>query len=316
MSGVLVVAEYAEGRLADSAHNLVTAALALREPVSLGVVSRNIDQLSVQGAISGVDDILVVRTDSERFDPEIQSAAVRQMIEQLRPLAIVMAFTIRAASFAAGLAESLNLGFASDVVGLSRGDAGELLAVRPAYGGKVHAELAFSAESPTMALLRPDVWQGAEAGGAPRLRELSFQSSVTSRIRHREYLRPEAGVDLTRADVIFALGRGVGEQKNIELFAEIAKQMNVALGASRPLVDAGWMPAPHQVGQTGVTVKPRLYVAFGISGALQHLSGMQLSKTIVAINSDKDAAIFDFADFGAVADIHEVAKEMRAKLGS
>ncbi len=123
------------------------------------------------------------------------------------------------------------------------------------------------------------------------------------------------GVDLTLADVIFNLGCGVGEQGNIEPFAAVAKRMDVALGASRPLVDAGWLPASHQVGQTGVIVKPRLYVAFGISGAIQHLVGMQASNTVVAINSDPDAAIFDFSDIGAVADINEVAKQMKVLLG-
>jgi electron transfer flavoprotein alpha subunit len=121
-------------------------------------------------------------------------------------------------------------------------------------------------------------------------------------------------VDLKRADVVLAVGRGVGAQENIGVFAELAEQLGAVLGASRPLVDAGWLPPAHQVGQTGVTVKPKVYVAFGISGAIQHLAGMQASKTIVAVNTDEAAPIFNVATVGAVADINEVAEQMKLLL--
>lgn len=315
MSGILVVAECADGQLGELTAQLVMAAVALGGRVTLGFVAGDVGQVAAQCAISGVDEIVAVRVDSEAFDHEVQSAAIRAMIEQVHPKVVLMGYTIRTTSFAAGLAESLDLGFASDVVGLSRGLAGELVAVRPMYGGKIHAELAFSGESSALVLLRPNVLQTAAPGGAPHVRELSFDPSGISRVRHREYRRPAEGVDLRCADVIFSVGRGVGEQKNIQPFAEIAQRMGAALGASRPVVDAGWLPAPHQVGQTGITVKPKLYVAFGISGAMQHLVGMQSSTTIVAVNTDSDAPIFDVADVGAVADIHEVAEQIKALLG-
>ncbi len=313
MSGTLVVAEWIDGQLAATAPNLISAAARLGGPVTLGVVTAEVDQVAGQAGFAGVGEILAVRADTADFDAEHFAAAVGAMIQALKPSLVLMAYSIRSASFAAALAEALDLGFASDVVTLER-VGGELLATRPVYGGKVHAEVAFSSEVPALALLRADLWPAASPAPASAVRELELPARAPSRVRHRDYRRPEAGVDLRRADVIFAVGRGVGEQANIEPFAAIAKRLDVALGASRPLIDAGWLPAPHQVGQTGVIVKPRLYVAFGISGALQHLVGMQGSSTVVAVNSDPEAAIFDFADVGAVADINEVAKELQALL--
>ena len=313
MNGTLVIADIVDGQLGATTSNLVAAAASLGEPVTLGVVGES--DPAGETALVGLERLATVRVPTHTFDAERQAAAVKAMIADLKPRAVLMAYSIRAASYGAALAESLDLAFVSDVVALQKDKDGTLLATRPLYGGKVHAEFALSADAPALLLLRADIWPEAAPGAPPAKHDIST-TVPEGRVRHVEYLRPEEGVDLTRADVIFALGRGVGEQSKIEPFAAVAKQMDVALGASRPLVDAGWLPAPHQVGQTGVVVKPLLYVAFGISGAVQHLAGMQASKTIVAVNSDPDAAIFDFADVGAVADANEVAKELMAKLGA
>lgn len=316
MSGILVVAECSNGDIGDQTAQLVAAAAALGSPTTLGIAAKDVDRASAKGAITRVDEIVTVRLQSDDFDHEVQSAAVRTMIETVRPQVVLMGYTIRAASFGAGIAEALGSGFASDVISISRGDLGELLVVRSLFGGKVNLELEFSADEPLLALLRPGVWKPAAPGGAPPVQELMFDPPASRRVRHRQYRRPEEGVDLKRADVIFTVGRGVGDQQKIQPFAEIAERLGAALGASKPVVDAGWLPAPHQVGQTGVTVKPRLYVAFGVSGALQHLAGMQSSNKIVAINTDPDAAIFGVAHEGAVADIHEVAEHLKVLLGN
>ncbi|GAA1809433.1 electron transfer flavoprotein subunit alpha/FixB family protein [Planosporangium flavigriseum] len=312
MSGVLVVTEVVDGRLDESVRELVTAAVAVGGPVTLGVAAADVDAVLADTAIAGVDEVVTVRLAAGGFDHELQRHAVRAMIEQVTPDVVVLGYTIRAAAYAAALAEELGLGFASDVVGLSR-DAGELVAIKPVYGGKVYAELGFASDAAVLVTLRPGVWEQAEVAGAPAaVREVALGGSAVSRVRHVEYLAPAGGVDLKRADVIFSVGRGVGAKENIEKFAEIANKLGAGLGASRPLVDSGWLPAAHQVGQTGVSVKPKLYVAFGISGALQHLAGMSGSKKIIAINTDKDAPIFNVADVGAVADILEVADELKA----
>lgn len=315
MSSALVVAECVGTDLQESSAQLITAARELCDFVSLGIVCQDIERMCGQARFAVVDDIVAVRADADVFDHDSHAAAVRTMFEQIGPEVVLMTYTIRAASFAAALAEALDLGFVSDVVGLRRDEDGEIVAIRSMFGGKVHAELGFVGGGPIMALLRPDVWTPSETGETLPVRELELGARAPSRVRHREYRHPEAGVDLTRAPVVFTVGRGVGERDKIQPFAEIAERMGVALGASRPVVDAGWLPAPHQVGQTGVTVKPRLYVAFGVSGALQHLVGMQSSSTIVAVNTDPEAAIFDVAHEGAVADIHEVAEHIQILLG-
>lgn len=315
MKGVLIVAECLNGRVADSARSLVNAAKAFGERVTLGLLCDASPEMLSQACIVGVDDLLVMPVASSDFDAEFSAAAVKAMMADTSPRLVLMPYTIRSASFAPAVAESLNLGFVSDAVALRGGEGGGIVAARPVYGGKIQVELELSSEAPALVLVRGDAWPAAEIGPPVAAREIAAPPPAAPRVRHVGYQRPPAGVDLTRADVIFAVGRGVGEAQNVAQFAVIAEKLGVGLGASRPLVDSGWLPAPHQVGQTGVTVKPKLYVAFGISGAAQHLSGMQASGAIVAVNTDRDAAIFDFADVGAVADINEVAKEMLTRLG-
>jgi len=159
-------------------------------------------------------------------------------------------------------------------------------------------------------LLRPTVWPPAAAGGSPTVSEHALEA-VQSRARHRELREAARGdVDITTADFLLSIGRGIGEQENIAMFEELAEKIGATLAVSRPIVDAGWMPNARQVGQSGKTVKPKVYLAFGISGAVQHLAGMKTSETIIAVNTDPEAAIFDVAHYGAVADLFDVAEEL------
>jgi len=160
-------------------------------------------------------------------------------------------------------------------------------------------------------LLRPTAWAPAEGAGSAAVS--SFASPTgPSRARHVEFVEAAASadVDITQADFLLSIGRGIGEKENIDVFRELSEKMGATLSASRPLVDAGWMPASRQVGQSGKTVKPRVYLAFGISGAVQHLAGMTTAGTIVAVNTDPEAAIFNVAHYGAVADLFDVAEEL------
>ena len=312
MSGALVVTQVVDGHLEDSVRELVTAAVELGGPVTLGVVAEDPAAVVAETAIAGVDAVVAARVPAG-FDPDTARAAVAALIEQVGPDVVLLAHSIRSASFAAGLAAEAGLGFAADVVQLRRED-GAVVAVKPVYGGKVLAELDFPGRQRVLALVRSNVWEAAgDAAAAPAATEVALPA-VERRVRHVEYRVPESGVDLKRADVVLAVGRGVGAQENIGIFVELAEQLGAVLGASRPLVDAGWLPPAHQVGQTGVTVKPKVYVAFGISGAIQHLAGMQASKTIVAVNTDEAAPIFNVATVGAVADINEVAEQMKLLL--
>ena len=161
-----------------------------------------------------------------------------------------------------------------------------------------------------MLLLRPTVWPPAEGGGSPRISELRV-TFPPSRARHKEFVeQPRADVDIGEADFLLAIGRGIGDKENIPTFEQLAEKMGATLAVSRPLVDAGWMPNSRQVGQSGKTVKPKVYLAMGISGAVQHLAGMKTSGTIIAVNTDPEAAIYSTAHYGAVADLFEVAEEL------
>ena len=307
----LVVAEIVDGALSAVTTEAITAAVSLGGDVVLAVVAPDPATLLAQAGLVGVSEIVTVTASGTDRDHEQAVQVVTALIADVQPDVVLAGFTIRAASYAAAVAQNLDLALVADAVGLSVDEGGAVTATRSIYDGRVHATVAFPTERPVFALLRASVWAAAEPGAVPSSRRLAVDVTPP-RVRSIELARPAGDIDLTRSDVIIAIGRGVGSQENIAVFAEIASKLGVALGASRPIVDAGWLPAVHQVGQTGVTVKPRVYIALGISGALHHIAGMQGSQTIVAVNSDKDAPIFGFADVGAVADIHEVAEQLQS----
>ena len=191
-----------------------------------------------------------------------------------------------------------------------RDEGRSLVAERAFYGGKVYAEIDFPEKETILLMLRPATWAPAEGAGSASVTELAI-AAPESRARHLEFVEaPVADVDITTADFLLSIGRGIGEKDNIPVFEELAEKMGATLSVSRPIVDAGWMPAARQVGQSGKTVKPKIYLAFGISGAVQHLAGMKTSGTIIAVNTDPEASIFNVAHYGAVADLFDVAEEL------
>jgi electron transfer flavoprotein alpha subunit len=207
------------------------------------------------------------------------------------------------------VAAKLGLGFASDVHDLAL-EGGAMIATRSFYGGKVHAELEFPPGRPVLLLIRPTAFAPAPAGASPSTSVVSVDVP-SSRARHLDFQEAAVGdVDITSADFLLSIGRGIGEQDAIPQFERLAEKLGAVLSVSRPLVDAGWMPNARQVGQSGKTVKPKVYLALGISGAVQHLAGMKTSGTIIAVNTDPEAAIFNVAHYGAVADLFDVADEL------
>ncbi|MCW2952407.1 MAG: electron transfer flavoprotein alpha subunit [Conexibacter sp.] len=319
MPGVLIVAEHLQGELRDVTAELVSAGRQLSEQgggrVVLAVLARDPDALAEAGRLDGVDEVVRVPVAEQEFNAEIVTAALAALIEAREPAVVLAGFTVNGMGFGAALALRAGLGFATDVVGCAL-ERGQVVALRRFYGGKVEAELEFPQRNRVLLLLRPTIWPAAAPGGAAEVTTFDGAAPPPSvRTRHREFVAPPAGdVDITLADVVLAIGRGVGERDNIPRFASLADTLGATLAASRPLIDAGWMPAERQVGQSGKTVKPEVYLAFGVSGAVQHLAGMKASKTIVAVNSDPDAAIFDVADYGAVADVFAVAEELEKLL--
>jgi electron transfer flavoprotein alpha subunit len=227
-----------------------------------------------------------------------------------RPRVVLLGFTVNAMGYAPAVAAKLGLGFASDVHGVAFAGE-EIVATRSFYGGKVDAELVFPGAETVVLLLRPTTWAAAEGAGSARRSALDVATGAP-RARHVEFLEPAAStdVDITQAEFLLSVGRGIGDADAIAQLEALARKMGATLSVSRPIVDAGWMPASRQVGQSGKTVKPKVYLALGISGAVQHLAGMKASGTIVAVNTDPEAAIFGVAHYGAVLDLFDVAEEL------
>jgi electron transfer flavoprotein alpha subunit len=307
MNGTLIVAEYLRGELRDITRELVTAAHDLGEPVAVAVIARDPSQFDVN--LDGVDEIVNVPVEQEEFENDVYQSALEALIAERHPYAVLLGFTVNSMGYGPAVAAKLGLGFASDVHGLSReGEA--VVATRSFYGGKVDAELEFPAERPVLLLVRPTAFAPAESGGSAATTHVAVELPA-SRARHLEFQDAAVGdVDIATADFLLSIGRGIGEQEAIPQFEQLAEKLGAVLSVSRPLVDAGWMPNARQVGQSGKTVKPKVYLALGISGAVQHLAGMKTSETIIAVNTDPEAAIFNVAHFGAVADLFDVAEEL------
>jgi len=302
----LVVAEHVRGALRPVTLELIAAAGDLGGPVAVAVIAADPSTLTDAVNVEGVDEVLAVRVEQEAFENDVYQQAVEALIEERDPRAVLMGFTVDSMGYAPALAAKLGLGFASDVLAL-REEGGEIVAERSYYGAKVNAEVEFPGHDRVVLLIRPTSWQPAGGSGSATVAEIAVPAA-SSRARHVDWVEVQAGdVDITTADLLLSVGRGVGEKENLEQFEGLAGRMGATLSVSRPLVDAGWMPNSRQVGQSGKTVKPKVYLALGISGAVQHLAGMKTSGTIIAVNSDPEAAIFNVAHYGAVADLFEVA---------
>jgi electron transfer flavoprotein alpha subunit len=305
----LVVAEHVRGEIRPVTLELISAARSLGGPVEVAVIAKDPSAFTDAVNVEGVDEILAVAVDQDEFENDVYQGAVEQLIDERDPQVVLLGFTVSSMGYGPALAAKLGTGFASDVFAV-REEGGVLVAERSFYGAKVSGEVEFPGHDRVVLLLRPTSWPPAEGAGAASVTEVSV-APAASRARHQEWVEVQAGdVDITTADFLLSVGRGIGDKENLEQFEELAETMGATLSSSRPLVDAGWMPNARQVGQSGKTVKPKVYLALGISGAVQHLAGMKTSGTIIAVNTDPEAAIFNVAHYGAVADLFEVAEEL------
>jgi len=306
---VLVVAEHVRGELRPVTLELISAAKSLGGPVEVAVIAKEPSAFTDAVNVEGVDEILAVSVDQDEFENDVHQSVVEQLISERSPRVVLLGFTVNAMGYGPALAARLGTGFASDVIAV-REEGGELVAERSFYGAKVNGEVDFPGHDRVVLLLRPTTWPPAEGAGSATVTAASVAARA-SRARHQGWVEVQAGdVDITTADFLLSVGRGIGDKENLEQFQELADAMGATLSSSRPLVDAGWMPTARQVGQSGKTVKPKVYLALGISGAVQHLAGMKTSGTIIAVNTDPEAAIFNVAHYGAVADLFEVAEEL------
>jgi electron transfer flavoprotein alpha subunit len=329
MSGVLVCAETRSGERSETGRRaidseLIAAGRALSQQgagaLAVALIGAGAEAHADPLDIDGVERIFVVPTALEHFEAHVTQAAVEALIEQHRPAVVLAGHTVDSLSFAPALAARGGHGFASDVLAATWQEDG-LHAERGAFAERLIAELDFPGKETVMLLLRTGAFASPDESGerpaGPRASvtrvELDLaQAARSERVELRE--APVGDVDIAKADFLLAIGRGVGSAEKMAQIERLAELMGATLAVSGPLVEAGWGARTRKVGQSGKTVAPRVYLALGISGAAQHLGGMSRSRTIVAVNSDPDARIFDVAHYGAVADLFEVADALESRL--
>ncbi len=314
--GVWIVAEQRDGALRKVSLELASAARKLADQLGEEVAAVLLGGPGVEGLAGqlgkyGVDKIYVA--ESAAFEPyttDAHSLAVATAVKANDPSILLLAASAQGKDLSARLVGKLATGMATDCTDLKIAD-GKLVAVRPLYAGKCFGEVVVSG-TPQMASLRPNVFPLAENAKAgeivkfdPCLDSAGLQTKVL------EVIKDAGGsIDVSEANIIISGGRGMKGPENYPMLEELAGLLKGAVGASRAAVDAGWRPLKDQVGQTGKTVSPNLYIACGISGAIQHLAGMSSSKFIVAINKDPEAPIFARADYGIVDDLFKVVPEI------
>jgi electron transfer flavoprotein alpha subunit len=278
------------------------------------LVGHGVAPLAAEVASHGADRVHVF-DDAElaSYATESFARALAQVISDEKPAVVLLPYTAMGKDLAPRVAARVGAGLVSDVVKLEVKD-GRLEARRPMYAGKALATVRWEGE-PQMATLRPNVFPLGTPEAARKFETVTAVADVTTR-RARVHSVQAGGegtkVELTEAQIIVSGGRGLKGPENFHLVEELASSLGAAVGASRAVVDAGWVDHQMQVGQTGKTVSPTLYVAAGISGAIQHLAGMSTSKVIVAINKDADAPIFKVADYGIVGDVFEILPKLTA----
>jgi electron transfer flavoprotein alpha subunit len=306
----LVFVEHHEGRLQKDSLGLLSKAASLGDAEAV-VLGFEVTELAAEAGKYGAqrvhvdDDVLL-----DKPLPQPRVDALETLLDEQDFDAVLFAASVLSADVAAALAVRLDAGLNYDLTDLVVDD-GKLVGTRPALGDSVYVDVGWSSE-PRLALIRSGTFEPHETGGSAevvpfesRLQDFSLAATMVEQA-HEE----SEGPSIEDADVIVAAGRGLGSPENFGLVEELAKALGGAVAATRAVVDAGWYPYPTQVGQTGKTVAPKLYVAVGISGAIQHKVGMQSSGLIVAINKDPNAPIFEYADLGVVGDLHEIVPKL------
>jgi electron transfer flavoprotein alpha subunit len=307
----LVFLEDHEGELVKGSLGVLSKAAQLEDEVSAVVVGSGVKDLAAEAGRYGAAKVYAADDEALAAPlPQPRVDVLAKVVADGGFDTVLFGASVLAADVAAGLAARLGAGLNWDLVDLELRD-GKLVGKRPALQDSIHVEVGWRAE-PQLALVRSGTFEPVESGGEAQVEDVPVElEDFSERAAMVERAHAESeGPSIEDADVIVAGGRGLGEPDKFALLEELAKALGGAVAATRAVVDAGWYPYAAQVGQTGKTVSPKLYVACGISGAIQHKVGMQASGTIVAINKDPNAPIFEYADVGVVGDLHEIVPKL------
>lgn len=319
-NGILVFIEHVEGQINRASYEAVRAAqligTQLNQEISAVILGHGIGNLAAKVTGKKLQRVYTVENENLKlYTADGYAIACRQIIEQVQPALILMAHTYEVRDFAPKLAASLNRALVGDCIGYKIED-GAAVFTRQIFQGKLSADVVPTGDTPHFVSFQIGSFRGDEAeAGQAEIQALTINLDADQIRQYPEarFKEAKAAVDLTQAPLIVAVGRGIKEQKNIEIVQKLATAMGAEIAASRPICDNDWLPMDRQIGSSGQTVAPKLYLAIGISGAIQHLVGMKGARTIVAINKDAEAPIFEIADYGIVGDLFEVVPALTAE---
>src|SRR5215467_7644553 len=321
---IIAVTEQRQGKWNNTSFEILAAAqqiaAAASGSVSAAVVGKNLEALAAELAAKNVSEVLQVEHDLlEDYTPDGFCIALKQVIESAKPDLVLFPHTYQVRDFAPKLAAMLGKGMIGDSVGY-RHEGGRRIFVRQMFQGKTAADVSFAGSGPWFASFQSGAFRAdqlvASDGGAKPVHKVAVELKP-EQIRTKPlelFKEAKSAVDLTQAPLIVSIGRGIKAPENIPQAEAVAKALGAEIAASRPICDEGWLPMERQIGSSGQTVAPKLYLALGISGAIQHVVGMKGARTIVAINKDQNAPIFEIADYGVVGDIFEIMPALAEEL--
>ncbi|HTC40821.1 MAG TPA: electron transfer flavoprotein subunit alpha/FixB family protein [Candidatus Acidoferrales bacterium] len=321
---ILVVTEQRQGKWNNTSFETLVAAqqiaAATAGTITAAVVGKNVTTLAEELAAKNVAEVLAVENELlQNYTPDGYCIALKQIVESTKPDLVLFPHTYQVRDFAPKLAAMLGRGMVGDCVGFRR-EGEKLIFVRQMFQGKTAADVSFVGATPWFAsfqsgAFRADMLEAHASGKAPVNTAKVELKAEDIRTKPLELFKEaKASVDLTQAPLIVAIGRGIKAPENIAQAEAVAKALGGEIAASRPICDEGWLPMERQIGSSGQTVAPKLYLALGISGAIQHVVGMKGSRTIVAVNKDQNAPIFEIADYGIVGDIFEIMPALTEEL--
>jgi electron transfer flavoprotein alpha subunit len=312
---ILVIAEQREGKLNRVSWETVTAAQAIAAEtgwsIEAAVFGSGIAGIATEIAGKKVAKVYAVESPKlDKYTPDGTVAALRQLVEAKKPRLVLMPHTYQVRDFAPQLTSALKRTLISDAIGFHK-DGEKLLFTRQMFQGKFAADVSFACDPPHFVTFQAGAFRGdkAEAGASAAPVEtvnVEIADNVIRTQPEEPFKEAKQAVDLTQAEIIVSVGRGIKEQKNIELAKALADALGGEIAASRPICDSGWLPMDRQIGSSGQTVAPKVYLAVGISGAIQHIVGMKGARTIIAINKDAEAPIFEIADYGVVGNLFDI----------
>lgn len=304
---ILVIVEHLQGKLNKMSLEAIAAAQAIGSQLNHPVEALCIGGGGFASEIPAAKLHVVENPLLDRYTADGYSAAARQAVEKLNPWLVMFPHTYQVRDFAPKLAASMGRGFVGDATGF-KVENNELLFQRQLFAGKIYCDVALAGAAPFFASVQAGAFRAAESGAAQQVEklEVSLDAAKIRQAPEDWFQEAKRSVDLSQAEIIVSVGRGIKEPQHIDLARQLADALGAEIAASRPICDSGWLPLERQVGSSGQTVAPKLYLALGISGAIQHLVGMKGSRCVVAINKDVNAPIFEIADYGVVADLFQV----------